>query len=207
MKILRVWLYNYWCCIIAFFFFFFCLPTRDLFNTSKRWAERRQGVGVRNVVFCRRLLKKKKKTQTTKFCFSERKKNIQDWLKAECVRCAAVYVLPAMVYQQPCGSSWLKITIFSQISWALSTYCGSIGSLHSTHSVEDKESRHTLHPAASVSTLKFKSLAIFISSAATNHFWAGLNLVTLVMSRSFQIYIDQWGFLFALCFLATLVPS
>lgn len=135
---------------------------------------------------------------------------MQDWLKSDCVRCAAVHVLPGMVYQQRCGSSWLKTTIFSQISCALSTYCGSISSLHSTHSVEDKESCSTPHSAvrSSVSTLKFESLAIFISSAVTNHFWAGLNLVLLFMSRSFQIRSMRISFYkMALRFLATLVPS
>lgn len=114
-----------------------------------------------------------------------------------------------VVYQQRCGSSWLKITISSRISCALSTYCGSISSQHSTHSVEDKESGSTLHSAvkSSVSTLKFKSLAIFIPSAVTNHFWAGLNLVIHFMSRSFQIRSMRISSKMALCLLATLVPS
>lgn len=42
---------------------------------------------------------------------------MQNWLKADCVHCATVHVLPGTVYQQQCGSSWLKITIFSRISW------------------------------------------------------------------------------------------
>lgn len=134
---------------------------------------------------------------------------MKDWLKANCVHCAVARVLPWAVYQQPCGSSWLKITISSRISCAFSTYCGSISSLHSTHSVEDKESGSTLHSAvkSSVSTLKLKSLAIFISSAVTNHFWAGLNLVILFMSRSFQMRSMRISSKMALCFLATLVLS
>lgn len=131
----------------------------------------------------------------------------------ECRTSLKCAVLPFMssrvVYQQRCGSSWLKITISSRISCALSTYCGSIISQHSTHSVEDKESGSTLHSAvkSSVSTLKFKSLAIFIPSAVTNHFWAGLNLVIHFMSRSFQIRSMRISSKMALCLLATLVPS
>lgn len=165
---------------------------------------------VRRVVFYRRLLKKKKNSNRQSSDFQSVLKECRIAFKADSVRCAAVRVLPGTVYQQPCGSSWLKITIFSQISWALSTYCGSISSLHSTHSVEDKESRYTLHSAVKspVSTLKFKSLAIFISSAVTNHFRAGLNLVILFISRSFQIRPLRVSFCkMALCFLATLVPS
>lgn len=145
-----------------------------------------------------RVLQKEKK---------KKKCRMQERLKADCVRCATVHVLPGTVYQQRCGSSWLKIAIFSRISW-LSVHIVDQSAVCTQH-IQGKIKSPVPHCArlykSSVSTLKFKSLAIFISSAVTNHFWAGLNLVIHFMPRSFQI--RSMGIPFskmALCFLQLL---
>lgn len=62
-KHLRVWLCKYRCRSIAVLF---SVLARGLFNTCKRWAERRRRIGIIAVMFCRRLFKKTTTTTTKK---------------------------------------------------------------------------------------------------------------------------------------------